>query len=168
MRPSSSEAVPRTTAALNQIDYPATFRTEGLWLAVFLSLGTLLITAGLLGVTYTIRFTPPLTKFQELEMSSCSLVFAAMGAWLVTSALTSRLVFNSDSIEDRGIFWTRCFTRAQIAGKKTYTRDMGAYVKTTVIYPVLKDRRPMKIEMVFKPTPAFDAWMATIPDVDGS
>jgi len=165
---SASNEVPGSQATLSQTEYPATFRTEGFWLAIFLLLGIVLVAAGLAGVKYTIHFTPPLTRFQEFQIGGSCFGFAIMGALLVASALKSRLVINADSIEDRGVFWTRRFTRSQIAGKKTYTRDMGAYVKTTVIYPISQDRRPMKIEMIFKPTAAFDAWMASIPDVDES
>ena len=119
-------------------------------------------------MSYTVHIASSLTTSQTTKLGVSCLVCSIAGALLITATFKSRLVINNDAVEDRGIFRTQRFARSDIMGKKVFATQVGAIVETVVLYPLDLKRRPMKIEMVFRPTSAFDAWMAAIPNIDGS
>lgn len=124
--------------------YPRTYRASGFWsFALYLCSG--LIAAGsVAGLIYAAVGEPePLNG--RIVIASLSLVFLAMGIYVLMWLLKSRTVLYSDRIEFQGVFSTNTFTREDIKGWRVIPaspptlaleRRIGGSFKTSLTFPI--------------------------------
>jgi hypothetical protein len=151
--------------------YPVEYRYTPLAALPFIAFGIAIVFCGLLALRFSIStlMTDKAGDFMSAaRLAMICIPFIGLGLWFIISPLVYRLIVSADFIEERYPFGNNRFSRAAIAGKRTYPRGAMVLVRTVVIYPVDRAALPMKLEIHFKNTRALDAWLLSIPDLQAS
>jgi len=140
-------------------DFPRVYRLRSGWRNTFVILGAVFAVGGLTGVIFVREMSAFFAG--QVVMAVLCLGFALMGAYTVLDMLRTRVVLNAETIELKGAFSKRSLWRPDIEGRRL----------TTVIR--LEPRREslsraMELPQYLATDAAFDAWMATIPDLDSA
>ena len=96
---------------------------------------------------------------------SLSLLFFLMAAYAVLSAATTKVELSFDAIETKDCFSCKSLRREEIVGKRIVPTQ---YISTLVLVPRDETKKKLKIALWLRTNAAFDAWLATIPDLDQS
>lgn len=100
---------------------------------------------------------------QAFFMAAICFAFLLLGVFLIASIFRSTLTLLPDAIVVRGMFSSRTLLRSDIAGRRLLPTQ---YVSTLVLIPHSSRRKKLKIPLMFRTDPVFDAWFAAIPDRD--
>jgi len=149
---------------LNQ-DFPRVYRLRSGWRNTFAALGAVFAVGGLVGAF----FAPHMSEFfgGQVLMAVLMLGFALMGVHTVFEMLRTRVVLNAETIELQGVFSKRSLWRTDIEGRRLSPMQYGP--------PVIRLEprreslsRAMSMPQYLDTDAAFEAWMATIPDLDAA
>jgi hypothetical protein len=156
--------VPVTTQpALDLSLYPASYRVSKGYGAFFSFIGAIPILGGSVGIWYFATGHEMRSPGQALFMAAICLAFVLLGVLLIASILRSTVTLLPDAIIIQGIFSSRTLLRSQIAGRRVLPTQ---YVSTLALIPHSSHQKKLKIPLMFRSDPAFDAWFAAIPDLD--
>lgn len=151
--------------ALPAGSYPRTYRMA-LWVyLVMVPVGLAICAAGI-----WLAFL--LTRQQQTSPAAVAGVVALVavvggfGAWLIASALRSKVVLSEDAIEVYGAVRVRRLARAEIAGRRLLSAQYGQ----KMLLLEAKDPRTPALKLSsyssLRTDADWDAWMASLPDLD--
>ena len=143
-------------------DFPRVYRTGGKGRTIYLSLGLILIALSLFGGVHFLRDTYD-SATSGLFICICG-AFLLLGAYIVASALRTRVVLHADAIELHGAFTMQRMAREDIAGRRLLPMQHGPPV--IKLFPRFTQVRAQTLTQYLKTDAAFDAWFAGIPDID--
>jgi hypothetical protein len=153
-----------TTAAMQDSDYPATYRFGPLW-RVFLAIFFGLLFFGAVAVEYRIICIQPIGTALLVLLVMGPL--AALFVWLFAIVLTFRVTLASDAIETSTLWTSRRLQRDQIDGYRQ--RDRGSGGKFLELIPALSHARKIHLPVKFLQTDAaFFGWFSAFRDLDAA
>ncbi|HWZ62845.1 MAG TPA: hypothetical protein VNX02_07485 [Steroidobacteraceae bacterium] len=144
--------------------YPRTYRLA-LWVYLLMVPVGLAICAAGVGLAFL------LTRQQSspaamLGVVALVAVVGGFGAWLIASALRSKVVLREDAIEVHGVLRVRRLARAEIAGRRLQSLQYGQ--KMLLLEATDPATRALKLSSAssLRTDAVWDAWMASLPDLD--
>ena len=143
--------------------YPATYRVSAGYAGFFYFLGGIAIAAGSLGTWYFATGHEMTSARQAAIMAALCFLFVLLGLFLIASIFRSTVTLRADAIVVQGMFSSRTLLRSEIAGRRILPTQ---YVKTLVLIPNSSREKKLKLALTLRTDPAFDAWFASIPDID--
>ncbi|MFL6712790.1 MAG: hypothetical protein ACJ8LN_07655 [Sulfurifustis sp.] len=158
-----------TTATAPGIDifdpryYPRTYRVSTGSLIVYLLLGGLVFAGGVAGAWYFGTGHETKSADDAAMLVAVCLAFVALGGFLILYMLTTRVVLSADAIELRDFIRRRKLRRDDIAGRRVVDAH---YYSTLVFVPKRAETKPLKIMSIMQTDFFFQAWFATLPDLD--
>jgi hypothetical protein len=132
---------------------------------VWSSLGGLLAIGGLLGVWYFATGHEAPSSGAAILMSLICFSFALLGGYLAVSMLIFKVILSADAVEVQSLGSRQTLRRDEIAGRRLLPTQ---YISTLEFVPREKGKKKLKIGMTMRRDAAFDAWLASIPDLDAA
>jgi hypothetical protein len=100
---------------------------------------------------------------QAFFMAAICFGFLLLGVFLIASIYRSTLTLLPDAIVVQGMFSSRTLLRSDIAARRILPTQ---YVSTLVLIPHSSRQKKLKVPLMFRTDPVFNAWFADIPDRD--
>lgn len=147
--------------------YPRTYGVSLGWKLFALPFGILFGLGGIAGLVFLVFFLPHDANeliWATLFLSAISTGFAGLGVYSVLSALMYRVVLTADGVEVLEPFRRSQLLSTEIRGRRMLRTQQGP--AALVLVPKAESAKKLKISLVLKTDPAFDAWIARLPDLD--
>jgi len=156
-----------TPEAFESPGYPRTYRVSPGWKLFLVCFGVLFALGGVVSVVAVI-FHPPDDASGAIRatlfVSAISAGFAVLGAYMVFSAVMYRVVLTADGVELTEPFRTRRLSCVEIQGRRTLRNQQGP--RSLLLIPRDAAAKKLRISLMLKTDPTFDAWVAQLPDLD--
>ncbi len=143
--------------------YPRKYRVSARSRAVYLLLGGVVAAAGLAGMWYFATGHESKTAEEAMMLTAVCFAFVILGGVLILYMLTSKIVLYADAVEVRDFLLVRKLRREDIAGRRLID---GHYVSVLALVPKRAEAKKLKITQIMQTDAVFDAWVATLPDLD--
>lgn len=143
--------------------YPRTYRLA-LWLSGLLLLLGVIACAGGVALAWLLIGQQASAGGVWLVVALAA-VLGGFGAWLMASAVRSRVVLTDAAIEVHGVTRVRRLARTDIAGRRLQSVQYGQ--KLLILSARDRHVRDLKVSYSgLRTDAAWDAWMAALPDLD--
>ena len=147
--------------------YPRTYGTSLGWKLFLVMFGALLSLGGLAGLGFVVFVLPHdggEPDWTALCLGVGMVALAGAGVYAVLSTLMYRVILTADSVELSELFKRRRLSFPEIRGYRTVVNQHGP--ATLILVPKAESARKLKISLMLKRDPAFDAWLARLPNLD--
>lgn len=141
---------------------PRIYRNSLAWRALAVALGAIFAIGLVAGMPFLWRQADREHPVVLVMIAIYAFVFALSGC-AIFNILWSRLLLFPNRIEIRGLFLTRVLARDQILGTRV---PLNRNKYRLVLVPREGAGRPLKISTMFALDDAFQAWLASVPDLD--
>jgi hypothetical protein len=145
--------------------YPRTYTVSRGNRLIWISLGALLGIGGFFGVWYFATGHEAPSSGAAILMSLICLSFALLGSYLAVSMVMFKVILRADAIEVQNVGSKRTLLREEIVGRRLLPTQ---YISTLELTPRDKGNKKLKIGMTMRTDAAFDAWLASITDLDAA
>lgn len=150
---------------LDPAQYPRTYRVGRRNQIAYGLLGGLAAALGLAGAWYFATGHETKSAQEAAVLTAVCLAFVALGAVLILYMLSSKVMLHVDAIEVGDFARTRKLRRDDIAGWRSMKSQYGTMIW---LVPKRAGMKRVKITPMIQADRAFDAWLATLPNLDAS
>lgn len=156
-----------TTQSFDPSQYPRTYRvsTGNRIILVFVGVVNCVmgIVFGLLGMNYFGAGEETSGPGERIGFAILGALFFCIGLYVVALTLKTKVILHPDRIEHYAVRTVRSLRREEIKGWRVV---WWKYYSTLVLVPRKRELKGLRIILMLKKDEAFDAWMASLPNVD--
>jgi hypothetical protein len=146
---------------------PRSYGVSPGWKLLLVTLGLLFGPGGIAALVFLVFLAPHGANepiWLTLFLSAIAAGFAALGFYTALSALIYRVVLTADGVEVIEPFRRRQLLCREMSGRRMLRPQQGPPI--LVLVPKDETAKKLKISLMLKKDPAFDAWLAQLPDLD--
>jgi hypothetical protein len=156
-----------TTQSFDPSQYPRTYRvsTRNRIFLVFVAVVNCVlgIVFGLLGMNYLGAGEEANGPWERVPFGILGASLLLLGLYIVALTLKTKVILYPDRIEHYALRTVRSLRREEIKGWRVV---WWKYHSTLVLVPRKRELKRLHIILMLKKDEAFDAWMASLPNVD--